>query len=101
MRRAAWGFAFTIAALTAIGAAGPAHAMSFESLPTRTDGSQFSDPDEQFDDLAHPNQAAPLHLFGRGPAGDQFPSNWYVTPWYFGEDHRTPRHPTFPHKVHQ
>jgi len=101
MRRFGLGV-FCIGAMFAAAAAGSScYAMSFQAMPTQPNGSQFSDPDEQFDNLTRPGQVGSLNLFGSRPAGDQSRNNWYLSPWYFGGDHRTPGFPGEPNKSHQ
>jgi hypothetical protein len=101
MRRFWLGVLCVTATFTIIAAASSSYAMSFQSMPTRTDGTQFADPDEQFDNLTRPGQVGSLNLFGSRPAGDQSRNNWYLSPWYFGGDHRTPGFPGEPNKSHQ
>jgi len=101
MRNITLGVSLVAGVLTAAFVAGPCYAMSFDSVPTRNDGTQFADPDEQIENFAGPSQAGPLHLFTGRPAGNQFRSNWYFSPWYFGDDHRTRGQVVDPSKSHQ
>jgi hypothetical protein len=101
MRRFWLGVLCVTAAFTVIAAAGSSYAMSFQSMPTRSDGTQFADPDEQFDNLTQPSQVGPMHLFGGHSPGDQFRNSWSLDPWFFGNDRRPRGYVIAPSKSHQ
>ena len=101
MRRFCLGVLCIVAMLTAVAAVSSSYGMSFQSMPTRSDGTQFADPDEQVENFARPGEVGPLHLFSGHPTGDQFRNNWYFDPWNFSSDHRTRGYLIAPSKSHQ
>ena len=91
----------TVVALATAAGVSSSYAMSFQSMPTGSNGTQFADPDEQFDNLTQPSQVGPLHLFGSRPTGDQFRNSWSLDPWFFGNEQRSRGHLIAPSKSHQ
>jgi|SRR4051812_25441277 hypothetical protein len=100
MRRFDFGVYCFFAVLMAI-AVHPAAAMSFQSMPTRSDGSRLADPDEQIENFTQRSQVGPSHSFNNRPAEDQFRNSWSFTPWNFGNDLRPRPYLFAPSRSHQ
>jgi hypothetical protein len=102
MRRFRLSVLCTVVALATAAGVSSSYAMSFQSMPTQTNGTQFADPDEQFDNFAHPGEVGSLHLFGGRPASNnRFRNNWNFDPWYFSNGPQRPGYLTAPSKSHQ
>jgi len=98
MRRFCWGIFCIVAMLSAVAVVSASYGMSIQSMPTRSDGTQFADPDEQTENFARPGEAGSLQLFG---GHSELRSNGPIDPWYFGNGYRPHGYLIAPSRSHQ